>query len=410
MTLTETAIILTFLLSLGFSALFSGLETAIISINKVKIHHHAEQGDKGALRLVSLLEKIEILISSCLIGNNITIIVASVMVGTFLSFHNLNEHWFALVAVPVETTLFLIFGEIFPKALFRSKANQILLKLYPFLEWNLLILKPVLILVDRLNSRMFRRKSSKAFSMTREEIENLFHISSQEGIIDNEGSDIISDVLDFRDTTAREIIVPTINIISCEIKRPLSQAAKLIQDYGYSRIPIFDKRVDNIIGYVSARSLLNYRKNDTIEKVMQKAQYIPLTKKISEAYIEMKSLGLALLFVVNEYGAVAGMISLEDIVEEIIGEIQSLDHPEESSYEQVDDKSFVLDGIMNIDDVNKIFHTTIEKKGFETIGGYMTFRFDKIPLRGESITLERVTITAEEVTATLVKKVRLEYN
>ncbi len=398
-----------FFVSLFLSAMFSGLETAIISVNKVKLNHLAEEGNSKAKELALLIEKMELIISACLIGNNITIVSASVMIGTFLNIHNLTSEWISLTAVAMETAVFLFWGEIIPKALFRSRANSMALFFLPFIKTILFIFRPFLFVLNKLNQRLFRKSDgSKPYLITRKEMEHLFELGSLRGIIDNEGSGMISDVFEFGNITAREIMVPTIHIVSAEIKKSLAYAARLAKNHGYSRIPIHEERVDNLVGYVSVRAILNASREASIRQTMQKTMYVPFSKKISDLYVEMRSLRIAIAFVVNEYGAVAGMISQEDIVEEIVGEIQTLEHPREDLIVQLAEDSYLIDAMVNIDDINKIFHTDINKKGFQTIAGFVAYRFGRIPSQGMKISLDHHVFTVAEASPTVIKRVHLK--
>lgn len=405
--MTELILIAIFTLSLAFSAVFSGLETALISLDKVKLHHESESGNLRARAILSLINKIDLLISSCLIGNNITIVTASTMIGTIMALYRWEEGWTSLAIVAAETSVFLIFGEIMPKAYFRSNANKFVSRALPLLRVMIFIFYPILQLINKVNRILLKDKIENTLSISREEVEHLFQMGSLEGVIDNEGSDYIQDIFEFSETTAREIMIPTINMVACEIKRPLSQLARLIHEHGYNRIPVYDERVDNILGYVSSRQLMDARKTDNIQDLTQKTQYIPFTKKISELFAEMKSLNLEMVFVVNEFGAVAGLITIEDIVEEIIGEIQTMDHPEEQPIQKLNNGNFLVDGIVNVDDFNKFFSTDIRKHGFETISGFLAYKLGKIPRNGEKIRWEDWELIAEETSPTAVKKVKV---
>ncbi len=408
MTNTEILLLTVFFISLLLSAFFSALETAIISLDKIRLHHDAQAGNKKAGIMLALLEHIDLLISSCLIGNNLTIITASAMVGTLMSIWKVDYGWIGMAILSLETAIFLIFGEILPKVYFRAHANQFVLAVLSALRLMTWIFSPILWLIKMLNQLALKDRFRGTYSISRGELEHLFHMSGKTGIIDDEGSDFIADVFEFGKITAREVMVATINIISLEHRKPLAQVARLTHDYGYARIPIFESRVDNIIGYISTKQLLQAKRGDSIADHLQKTIYIPFTKKISELYTEMKSLNLELVFVVNEYGAVAGMITLEDIVEEIVGEIRTSDHPEEKTIYAIHPNLYHADGGLNIDDFNKIFHTRIEKQGFETIAGYITYKFGKIPDQGAKLTYQNLILIALEVTQTSVKKIEIK--
>jgi len=241
--------------------------------------------------------------------------------------------------------------------------------------------------------------------MSREELDVLFQIGAKDGIIDDEHHMYVSGILSFKDLTAYEIMTPTIDIVSVELKTSFKNLVQLIESTRYSRIPVFDKRVDNIVGYVYYRDIISKKNIKTIQEIMRPAQYVPSTKNIFDLFMEMKNDNISIVFVVNEYGAVVGMVSDEDIAEKIVGEIHTLDHGEDELIMKTSDREYILSGDLDIDHFKKIFMLDIEKKGFETIAGFMMYQLGYIPQKGESVKYGKYSFVVDSITDRSITKV-----
>jgi CBS domain containing-hemolysin-like protein len=254
------------------------------------------------------------------------------------------------------------------------------------------------------NKKIFHIEQ-KGGIFSREELDILFQIGEKDGIIEDEHHKYISGILSFKDLTAYEIMTPTIDIVSVELKSSLKSLIGLIESTRYSRIPVFDKRVDNIVGFVFYRDIISKKNAKNIQELMRSAQYVPSTKNIFDLLIEMRDDNNPIVFVVNEFGAVVGLVSNEDIAEKIVGEIHTIDHGEDDLIKKVSDREYVLSGDLDIDHFKKIFTLDIEKKGFETIAGFIMYQLGHIPQKGESFSYGKHTFTVDSIVDRSITKV-----
>ncbi|MBN2039957.1 MAG: HlyC/CorC family transporter [Spirochaetes bacterium] len=394
------------------SAIFSGSETSLTSANFIALRTLSESGIKRAKKCMLLLDNIEESLSMILIGYNLANVAATSFIVFLATKAFLLDDNGVLIVTLVQMFFFLAFCEIFPKTIARSKADSFLLFFAYPLSALLIILKPAVKL-----SLLFSKKLKKIMNYTdtsgfligsRDEIGTLFQLGEKEGIIDEDHQAFVLEILSFNEITAEEIATPTIDMISVELKQSIRNLVKIIESTRFSRIPIHEERVDNIVGYIHYRDILRNRKIKKIEEIMKKPFFVPSTKRIYELFLEMQENNEPLVFVVNEFGAVEGLISYEDIIEEIVGEIQTRDHPEEILIRKVNSTRYILDGGLDVDYFNRKFGLSINKKGFSTIAGLVTYKLAKIPKKGDSFTLDNYTFTVNEVTDRSVEKVAVE--
>ncbi len=391
------------------SAIFSGTETAVISSNSIKLRALADRGNKLASMSINILDNIEDALSMVLIGNNLANVAATafiVFVATkAFMFHETD----VLMVTTVQTIFFPIFCEILPKTIARSRAETYLMVLsYPIYILLLIFKPPVkvsLVFSSWLKSLLNIDNLKYSVIGSRDEIGTLFKMGEKEGIIDEDHNSFVAEILSFRNLTANEVMTPTIDVFSIEEKQSIKQLIKLIDETRFSRIPVYQERVDNIIGYIHFKELLKNGNVKNISDIVQKPYYVPSTKRISELYLEMQDNNIPLVFVVNEFGGVQGLITDEDIAEEIVGEIQTRDHPEEELIKKTKENRYLLSGSLDIDFFQKQFDVFIEKKGFETIAGFVTYKFGKIPKKGESFEYGGHTFTVFDATDRSVEKV-----
>jgi len=394
---------------IALSSFFSGTETAITSTNRIKLKAISVKGNKRAMRALKILDNIEDALSMILIGNNISNITATALI-TFIATKAflLNESAL-LIVTTIQTIIFLLLCEILPKIIARSKAESFIMFFsFPILIM-MLILKPAVklsLLFSKLLKEIFHLDSSKYSHLSsRDEIGLLFQLGESEGIIDKYHQMFLSEFLSFNEITANAVMTPTIDIKSIEKRQSIKQLVALIEKTKFSRIPIYDGRVDNIIGYVYYKDLLEKNNINSIEEIIKKAYYIPDTKKINELSQEMQEKKLHLAFVANEFGAVVGIVTFEDIAEEIVGEIQTRDHPDEELIKKINEKRYILHGSLDIDTFQRMFAIVIEKKGFETLAGFITYKMQTIPQKGEKIEYSGYTFIIAEATERSVEKV-----
>lgn len=400
------------LIFIALSAIFSGTETSLISANRIKLKALSEKGNQRADRVLDIIDNTENALGTILIGNNLANVAATafivfVLTKTFL----LNETKLLIITI-IQTIIFLIFCEILPKTIARSKAESYLLLFSYPISMLMLILRPIikiaLFFSKKIKAILNLESIKYPIISSRDEIGTLFKLGESEGIIDEDHRHFVSEILSFREVTANEVMTPTIDIISTEKKQSIRYLAKLIEKTRFSRIPIYEDRVDNIIGYVHYRDLLKNNKIKKIDEVIKKPYFVPATKMIYELFMEMQKSETPIVFVVNEFGAVEGLITYEDIAEEIVGEIQTRDHPDEELIKKINDKKYILCGSLDIDFFQRKFGLSIEKKRFETVAGFITYKLGKIPKKGDQIEYEDYTFIVDAATDRSVESVILK--
>jgi CBS domain containing-hemolysin-like protein len=391
------------------SAFFSGSEIALFSVNKVRIRKLAEEGLSKAQIINRLLERPNRLLATILVGNNIVNVgIASIITSISIIFFGAKG---VGIAIGAATLLILIFAEITPKALAAKNAERaslfvarpisLLTKLlYPVVRAIVLVTSPII--------KSFGADAERPF-ITEEEIQMLVEVGEQEGTIEPDEKDMIKSVFKFGDTTAKEVMVPRIDISSIEGTATINEAKKVVIETGYSRTPVYDESIDNIEGFLFSKDLLKkVRKNTLVKDIMRQAYYIPETKKLDEILDEMQEGKTQMAIVVDEYGGTAGLVTLEDLVEEIVGEI--LDEKEEHPINIVDDKTAIVNANTSIDDVNEAFDTVLPEEDFETIGGLVFNMLGDIPIVGEKVEIDSITLIVDRMRGRRVSRVKIIKN
>jgi len=391
------------------SAFFSGLETALVSSNRFILTNLKEKGSKRADLSLKILDNLSKAIAVILVGNNIVNIAAvSFIIYLASKVFGLNENQLSLVIL-VETVFFLVFCEVSPKVVAKAKSESyLMLMAYPL--FILMKLFSPLAAGSSFISKSFKKifrvsDSQRSLIRSRDEINYLFKMGQQEGIIEKEHQEYISEILSLKKITAYQIMTSTINIASIEKKESLKDLVNLIEKTKFSRIPVYESRVDNIVGYVSYRDLIKDQEIKEISDLINKPFFVPSTKNIFDLFLEMQSRQIPLAFVVNENGAVIGMLSYEDIAEELVGEIESSDHLKDELISKISDKRYLLSGDLDIEFFQKYFQIEIKKEGFEKIAGFVTYQLEKIPEQGDFFKFKKVIFQVEKVTDRYVEKV-----
>jgi putative hemolysin len=374
------------LLFIALSAFFSAAEIALVSSGRLAVEARARKGSANARRALYLLNNQEYVMNMLLVSNN----VAGFAAGSFITYvatraFMVDEEGLLLVTA-LQTLLLLVFCEITPKVVSKAKPEALLMLFSLPIKIMLFLTAPlnrVSLLYSRMIRKIFRLKRDNLSAVrSRDELDMFFKMGEHEGIIDEEHHMYVSEILSFRYMTAMEIMTPTIDIVSVELDSPVKHLLEIIEKTRFSRIPVFEKRVDNIVGYVFYRDVLRKKDLKEIQEIMYPARYVPSTKNIFRLFVEMQDDKVPLVFVVNEYGAVTGMVTHEDIAEEVVGEIQTRDHGEEDLIRKVSDREFALSGDLDIEHFQKVFSISIEKRGFETIAGFMMHEMGPYPLKG----------------------------
>ena len=404
-------------LLLALSAFFSSAETAYTTVNRIRIRTLSEEGNTAARRVERIINDSGKMLSAILIGNNIVNLSASSLTTVLAT--NVFGSGAVGAATGVLTLLVLLFGEISPKTMASVHAEKIALS-YSFpiacLMW---LLTPVIYIVNTL-SRGFMLlfgidPNRKNGNFTTNELKTIMEVSHEEGVLENEEKDIINNVFDFGDTQAKDIMVPRIDMVFVNINDTYDDLLKIYKEEMFTRLPVYEDTTDNVIGIVNMKDLILYEgkpEDFRIRDILREAHFTYEYKKISELMLEMKDYSVNFTIVLDEYGTTAGLITLEDLLEEIVGEIRDeYDSEEEELIQQVGDGEYVIEGSMKLDDINDALDLCLTSEDYDSIGGIIIGLLDHLPAVGESFTTpEGILLRVDSLDKNRIEKVHMYLN
>ena len=395
------------------SAFFSSAETSMTTVNKIRIQSLAEQGDKRALILLTVVEDSGKLLSTILIGNNIVNISASSLATTITM--RLFGNAAVSVSTGIITLLVLIFGEITPKTMASLHAEKMALSYARIIHFLMFLLTPVIFLVNKMAKGVLTLlrvdDSVKGNTITEHELRTLVNVGHKEGVIETEERQMIYNVFDFGDSQAQDVMVPRIDVTFADVNSSYEDLIQLFREEKHTRFPVFEETTDNIIGIVNVKDLLLTEKKDfTLRKILRDAYFTYEYKKTSELLMEMKEHSVSFAVVLDEYGATSGIVTLEDLVEEIVGDIH-----DEYDIEEEDDlteilpgKEYLALGSARLDDLDEVLHLDIESDDYDSIGGYIIEQLDRFPEKGESvITDSGIRLVVDKVERNRIESVHI---
>lgn len=395
------------------SAFFSSAETAFLSVNKVRMMDMAEEGNKRAKLILMMYDKQNSLISTLLVGNNVVNIGAASL-ATKLA----TDIWGNAgvgIASGGMTLLILVCGEVVPKNLAASKATSWSLAIAPVLKGLMVILWPIVALLTFISDFVVRLSKSSDDDplITESELKLLVSAGQEEGFLDEVETEMINSIFEFDETIAKEIMVPRMDIIAVNAEESVNAVIDLIIDAGHSRIPAYEGSVDNIIGILYAKDILKNIEYDFDERkvkdIIRPAYYIPENKKVNDLLTELKQKKVHMAIVLDEYGGTAGLITIEDLIEEIIGDIQDEYDAEEERLLLCEDGTYLVDARMPISDLENALKMSLssEESASETIGGLVFERLGGIPYIGDRIVLGRLDAIVTEITGRSIAKLKI---
>lgn len=401
------------------SSFFSSCETAFSSVNQMRIRTLAEEGDRRAASVLSILEHYAKFLSTILIGNNVANISASALVTTVAVKTGLP--WAVSVFTGALTLVVLLYGEIIPKTWANLYAEKAALFYSPIVRFLMILLTPIIFVVEKIAYVCMRivgiNPNRKKTVITESELRTIVEASHEEGVIEKEEREMINNVVDFGDSDARDIMIPRIDMVMVEDTAGYDEVKKVFKKNMYTRLPVYHETTDNVVGIINIKEFLfveeqekaNFKPTD----LMREPFYTYEHKKTSDLMMELRASGAGVAMVLNEYGACEGMITLEDLLEEIVGEIRDeFDEDEKSLIEKRSDNVFIVPGGMKLDDINNSLGCRLESEDYDTIGGLMIERLDdRLPERGEQVVLpDGDKLTAKRVYGNRVTEVILELN
>lgn len=392
------------------SGFFSSAETSLSTVNRVRIRSLAEEGNKRAVIVESILDHYGKMISAVLIGNNIVNISASALATTLAIQINLAVG----IATGLLTILILLFGEIFPKTLAKAHSEKLALAYAPIIRALMFMLTPVIYIIDLFSNtilKLLKLDPNAKQAMTETELKTYVDESHKDGVIESEEREIIYNIFDFSDAVAKDIMIPRIDMVTADVNADYDDLLSLFRESMYTRIPVYEGDKDNIIGQVNIKDfiLLASRENFSIRSILREAYYTYEFKKTADLMMELRQQMHNVAFVLNEYGACVGMITMEDLLEEIVGEIRDEYDAEEEEYiQQIEENTYLVEGSMKLDDINDALGTTLDSEDYDSIAGIVIEILDRMPEIGDEVTTpDGIHIQVKDVNQNRITKVIL---
>lgn len=405
---TQIIILIALIILSGF---FSSAETALTTCNKIKMRTLADNGNSRAKRVLRITDDSGKMLSAILVGNNIVNLSASA-ISTSLAI-DLGGSVAVGIATGIITILILIFGEIAPKTLATLHADNIALAYSGVIAFLMKILTPVIFLINSLAMGflfLLRIDAKKAQNtMTEDELRTIVDVSHEEGVIETEEREMINNVFDFGDAQAKEIMVPRIDMTFADINSTYNELLEIFRTDRFTRIPVYEDSTDNVVGIINIKDLLlcENKENFSIKNILRKPYFTYEHKNTAELLIEMRQSYNNIAIVLDEYGATAGLITLEDLLEEIVGEIRDeYDTDEEDPIQKINDCEYLVKGSMNLEDLSQELDLDLTSEDYDSIGGYLIGLLDHLPIVGESVTtLDNVYLRVEAMEKKRIDKI-----
>lgn len=393
---------------LVLSALFSSCETAFSSVNKIRLKNYAAKGDKRAEKALKIANKFEDALTAILIGNNIVNIL-STSISTVLFTQILGPGGVGAATV-VMTVLVLVFGEITPKSFAKNHAEQCALMFAEPLSAFMIVLKPV-VMVFKVIQKLFKPKTEQP-SVTEDELKYIIDEIEEQGVLEEQESDLVRSALEFDEITVDEILIPRVNVIAIEKNTPFNEIKEKFLTDMYSRLPVYEKNIDNIIGVITNKSffrLMNENK-ENISDIIQEIIHISDLKLISEALKEMQKSKMHMAVVMDQYGGTKGIITLEDIIEELVGEIYDENDEIIAHFVKTGDNEYEVSGELSISDMleNLDMHEDKIECSGNSVGGWIMELLGHVAVENETIQSDIFKMTVLSMEDQKILKIRLE--
>lgn len=400
---------------IGLSAFFSSAETALSAVSAIKIRSMVEEKRRNARTLEKVVSHYGKMLSTILIGNNIVNISASAL-ATTLTIRLFGDYAIGY-ATGLLTLLILLFGEIVPKNAAKIRAESLSLFYAPIIAALMWALTPVIWVVDHIAKAIMwvlRINPNEKSVITEAELRTYVDVSHEDGVIESDEKTMINNVFDFSDALVKEIMIPNIDMVCVEKNASFDEVLDIFRGCMYTRLPVYEAERDDIIGLVNIKDfiLVEDKKGFKIEQIMRSGYYTYEYKNTSDLLLELRQSGLSIAFVISEYGACVGMVTLEDLLEEIVGEIRDeFDEEEKESIKKVEKNAYIIDGSRKIDDVNDALSLDLDSEDYDSIAGLVLEKLDRMPIEGDEVILDNgIKLRVNEVENNRITKVRLEKN
>jgi CBS domain containing-hemolysin-like protein len=402
------------------SALFSLSETAIVAVSRIKIKHMVEQKVKGSRSLQRLREFPSRLLGAVLIGNNIVNIGASALATSiiikYLTMIGLTGISYTVgISTGIMTFVILVFAEIIPKTVALRNPEKMALLTAPLIDLLASVLQPIIQFLSWISAPfigVFGAKMPRQGPfLSREEIRMLLAVSEKEGELEEEERAMISSIFEFGSTVAREVVTPKPDLVCIEVNEGIKNAVNSMIESGHSRIPVYEGTIDNILGVIYAKELLKTAnsgmENMSIRDFLRPVLMIPESKKVDELLHQMQAARMHIAITVDEYGTTTGLITLEDLMEEIIGEVHDEFEKEEKAFDQLEKNIWVVDARQRVSEVNKELRINIPEGQYDTLSGFVFSLLGKLPIVGDEVKYDDISISVERIHKRRITKVKI---
>ena len=407
-----TQLIILFILLL-LSGFFSSAETALTTVNKIRLRYLAEEGNKRAATILKITENSGKMLSAILIGNNIVNLSASALTTSLA--YNLGGPAVAIASV-VLTVLILLFGEITPKTLASIHSEKLALLYAPVIDVFMKVMTPVIFIINSLSNLVMLilriDPNAKMNTMTENELRTIVDVSHEDGVIESEEKEMIYNVFDLGDAKAKDVMVPRVNVTFADIDSSYAELIALFREDKFTRLPVYEGSKDNVVGTINMKDLLlfdNNQKEFHIKDILREAYFTYEYKNISELLVEMRTASFNIAIVLDEYGETAGLITLEDILEEIVGEIHDeYDENEEENIRQINPLEYIVEGSTNLDDLNDSLDLQLESEDYDSVGGFIIEHLDRLPEEKDEITTpDGIRMVVEKLDKNRIEQVHI---
>ena len=382
----------------------------MMSLSRAKVKNLEEKGKKNAARLERMVQQPNRLLGTVLVGNNLANILAStVAAGLFIHYLGASG---VTVATIVMTIVILLVAEITPKTFAAHNAERVALRLSGFLDVSSRVFYPIVQVMTWIGVgfiRLFGGKAEGGRLMTEEELRNMVEVGEEEGLLEAEERDMIQGIFDFGDTVVREVMVPRIDVKALPETATLAEVWEGLTQWGHSRLPIYRNTIDDITGVVYARDVLAYAREKPLDTpardLARPVQFVPETKKINSLLADFRRQHTQIAVVMDEYGGTAGIVTIEDLLEEIVGEIQDEYDAEEVPIRELSPGVVEVTGLYALDELNEEFDLNLPHEDFDTVGGLILHLLGRVPVEGEVVTVDNVELTVAKVDGRRVSRV-----
>lgn len=404
--------IIILIILLIFSGLFSSAETSLTTVNKIRMRSLAEDGNKRAKKVIAITEDSGKMLSAILIGNNIVNLSASSITTSIAYMFGGSA---VAAATGIITLLILIFGEISPKTLATIHSEKLaLLYAYP-IDFLMKIMTPFIFIVNSLSRGVLFilrvDPNAKPDAMTESELRTIVDVSHEDGVIESEEKEMIYNVFDMGDAKAKDVMVPRVHMTFADVNNTYEELIDIFREDKFTRLPVYEETTDNVIGTINMKDLLLFdnKKEFHIRDILREAYFTYEYKSISELLVEMREASFNIAIVLDEYGETAGLITLEDLLEEIVGEIRDeYDENEEEDFKEINKFEYVVEGSTNLDDLNDELDTKLKSEDYDSLGGFIIERLDRLPeLHDEVTTTDGIRLVVESLDKNRVEKVHI---